>query len=84
MIDGKGRLLLGPKFAQKMVIVEELSDDKVLITKATAIPESEAWLFANKKALALVRLGLAELQAGDFVDGPDMAAAQALADQIED
>ena len=83
MIDGKGRLMLGPKFARKMVIVEEIADDKIMITKATAIPESEAWLFANKKALAMVRQGLADAAAGNFVPGPDLDELRAFLEETD-
>ena len=40
----------------------------------TTIPEREAWLWKNPKALGAVILGLEQARASEFVEGPDIAA----------
>ena len=43
------------------------------------VPAAEAWLFRNRDALSSVRRGLEQVAAGNFVEGPDLDAAHALA-----
>jgi len=83
-VDLKGRLTLGPRFAGRTVIIREESESVLTVELARVIPEREAWLYKNKRALAAVRRGLAQAKARRFVPGPDLAAAQAIADQCED
>ena len=47
-----------------------------------AIPEREAWLHANKSALASVILGLKQSANGEVVDGPDLEKAARLLDEL--
>jgi hypothetical protein len=68
--DSKGRVALGPSFANRTVIVDDSDPDRVVIRKAVVIPESEAWLYKNEEALARVRRGLAEARAGRFSEAP--------------
>jgi hypothetical protein len=72
--DKKGRLVLGGRFANRAIIVQWVSDTEVVLKLARVIPESEAWLYDNAKALASVRAGLAQARAGEFADAPDLAA----------
>ena len=44
------------------------------IRKVVTIPEREAWLWKNTKALSAVMIGLDEAKGHEFVDGPDIAA----------
>ena len=44
----------------------------------------ENWLWDNTAAIDSVMLGVRQAAAGEFVDPPDLAAGQALADSIED
>lgn len=82
--DAKGRLTLGDAFANRTVIVEHHGDE-VVIKLARVIPEREAWLYANGDALNSVRRGLAQARDGKVTrKGPDLAAAAALAEQLED
>lgn len=81
--DSKGRVTLGPAFANKTVLIEQ-RDDVITIRLGRVIPESEAWLYENKAARDLLRRGLEQAQGHDFVQGPDLAGAQRLADGIED
>ncbi len=72
-IDGRGRLTLGPAFANKMVLVEELEGGIVQLIPAEAVPSREAWLFKNRKALASVLKGLEQAHRGEFAASPELA-----------
>jgi hypothetical protein len=83
--DAKGRVALGGHFANRAVIVEYKSADEVIIRLARVIPEREAWLYENPKALALVRRGLAQARKGSAAKNPpDLKKAAKLAAQLED
>jgi hypothetical protein len=82
--DEKGRVVLSKKFANRTVIVEEVSDTEVLVKLARVIPEREAWLYKNPGALASVRRGLAQLRAGEVSPGPDLGADAKLVAELED
>ena len=84
LADSKGRITLGDRFANRTVIVEDIDDTEVRITLARVIPEREAWLYANPKAKALVRKGLAQARARRLAKAPDLAADAAWARQIAD
>jgi hypothetical protein len=84
-IDNKGRLALGSKFAGQLVLIDDADPDKIVITMAKAVPKREAWLYANKKAIELVRQGLAEASTGDFSETvPDSRADAALVAKLAD
>jgi len=68
-IDGKGRLALGPEFANKDVIVEKVHDG-FLIKPAVIVPENELWLYKNKTALESVMKGIAQAKAKQFAPNP--------------
>ena len=74
-LDAKGRLTLGEAFANRTVFVDE-QEDKIVVRLARVIPESEAWLYENPKALSAVRRGLQQARAGKLVDGPSMFASK--------
>ena len=83
--DSKGRVALGGHFANRAVIVEHRSDDEVVVRLARVIPEREAWLYENPKALASVRRGLDQARKGNVAKKPpDLKAAAKLAEQLED
>lgn len=83
--DAKGRVTLGGRFANRAVIVEQQSDDAVLIRLARVIPEREAWLYENPKALTAVRRGLDQARKGQVAKRPpDLKAAAKLAARLED
>jgi len=83
--DSKGRVTLDARFADRTVLVTPVNDAEVLVTLAQVIPEQEAWLYKNKKALASVRRGLAQAKARQFSKRPPNLAADAkLADSIPD
>lgn len=83
-VDGKGRVVLGEQFANRTVIIREVDETEVVVTLARIIPEREAWLHENAGAKASVMRGLAQAKAGAFVEGPDLAAGKALAEEIEE
>jgi hypothetical protein len=59
-----------------------VDETEVRVTLARVIPEREAWLYANKKALESVTRGIAQAKTRKFRKGPDRA--KALADSIPD
>ena len=69
-LDSKGRLVLGPEYANATVLVEQVTQGEFRIKIATVVPVEEAWLFKNKEALELVRRGLEEAKTGKMVKGP--------------
>ena len=83
-VDSKGRLTLGEAFANHTVLVESHGEGEVLVRLARVIPAREAWLYANKAALASVRRGLEQAAEGQFTTGPDLKAAATLAEQLQD
>ena len=83
--DSKGRVTLGGHFANRAVIVEQRSDDEVIVRLARVIPEREAWLYENPTALASVRRGLDQARKGNVAkNAPNLKAAAKLARQLED
>ncbi len=82
--DSKGRIVLGGAFANRPVIVEQVSETEIVIKMARVIPESEAWLYGNAVALNSVRKGLAQARAGEVVKGPELKADEAFAAELED
>jgi hypothetical protein len=83
--DSKGRVTLGGHFANRAVIVEHRSDDEVVVRLARLIPEREAWLYENPKALASVRRGLDQARKGNVAKKtPDLKAAAKLAKLLGD
>jgi hypothetical protein len=73
-IDGRGRLTLGPRYANRLVIVREHDDGAVEIIPAEAVPAREVWLYKDPKALQAVRQGLDEARAGRFAKAPHIPA----------
>lgn len=68
--DDKGRVTLGKKFANRMVIVKEVDDTEVVVTIARVIPEREAWLYDNATVKAAVFAGIEAARCGQFADAP--------------
>jgi len=73
-VDGRGRITLGPRYANRLVIVREHEDGALEIIPAEAVPAREAWLYKNARALEAVRGGLEEARAGRFAEAPDLEA----------
>jgi hypothetical protein len=68
--DDKGRLVLGSRFANRQVIIEENNESQLTITLAKVVPEREAWLYNNPEALKRVLLGLSQAREGKFATNP--------------
>ncbi len=73
-IDRRGRLTLGPRYANRTVVVRE-HRDRLEIVLGKFVPASEAWLYENPEALTMVRKGLQESREGAApTPAPDLAA----------
>ena len=70
LVDSKGRLALGNRYAGRMVLIDDSEPDRLIIIPAVAIPDREAWLYRNDEAINLVREGLAQAREGRFADSP--------------
>ena len=71
-LDNRGRIILGPRFANATVLVDDSDMTRIIITPAKVIPAHEAWLYSNKKAMDKVLAGIASARAGNLVDGPSL------------
>ena len=85
VVDSKGRIVLGNRFVGRTVIVDDSDPERIVITPAVVIPESEAWLYRNKKALNSVRKGLGEAKDRRFAkDEPKLDEDSILVGELED
>lgn len=69
-VDSRGRLVLGPEYAGRTMIVD-IREGQILLTPAVVIPEQEVWLYRNKEALASVQRGLKQAREGKLSANPD-------------
>lgn len=83
-VDSKGRITLDRGYAGSTMLVEAREDGSIVLRPAVTVPANEAWLWKNKRALALVLDGLEEAQRGVSADAPDLVAAAKLAAKIKD
>jgi hypothetical protein len=81
--DAKGRVGLGPKVANRLVSVTKVGEAEYVVKLVRAIPEDEAWLYENPKALAAIRSGLRQARDGRLKRGPNLAADAKLTRQLE-
>jgi hypothetical protein len=85
LADAKGRVTLGPRFANQTVIVDEIDPTEVRVTLAAVVPQRELWLQRNAKAKASVLRGLAQARQGKFAKTPpDLDRDVALVKRLED
>lgn len=82
-IDDKGRLMLGREYAGRPVKVED-RDGEVVLTFFQAVPEREAWLWENDRAIGMVERGLDQAARGELTKGLDLAAAFDLGGSLQD
>ena len=75
-VDARGRIALGPRYANRLGIVREHKDGALEIIPAEAIPAREAWLFKNAEARKAVRAGIEEARSGKFAEPPDLEAGE--------
>jgi len=72
-VDGKGRVTLGPDFANQTVVIDDSNPDQLVIRKVVLIPAEEAWLYENQIAMKGLRKGLREASKMQFSsDSPDV------------
>lgn len=83
-VDSKGRITLDREYAGYTMLVETRKDGTIVLRPAVTVPANEAWLWKNKRALALVLGGLDEARERKSADAPDLAAAAKLAARIKD
>lgn len=85
LVDAKGRVALGKDFANSTVIVERVSPSELRIIKAGVIPEDEAWLWDDEKALGQVRRGLQQATDDEFsAIPPDLDLDDKLSSELGD
>jgi len=85
IVDSKGRITLSSSLAGRTVIVDDSNPKKIVITPAVVIPEHEAWLHKNPRALKAVLKGLKQARQGKFSKNPpDLDAIQKIVDELED
>ena len=83
--DSKGRITFGKRFANKPVIIEEISETEVKVSLARVIPEREMWLWQNAEARDTVLSAIDRLKKREYAeDPPDIGADENLANQLED
>lgn len=83
-VDIKGRITLDKSYAGLTMLIDRRDDGTIVLRPAVTVPANEAWLWKNKKALAMVQAGIKEAKTGRRVKPPDLAAAASLADKIRD
>ena len=81
--DAKGRVCLGKGFAGQLVLVEQIEEGTLKITKGAVIPARELWLHMNGPAFESVMRGLQETGRGEFAEPPDLEADAELADRMK-
>jgi hypothetical protein len=69
-IDAKGRLTLGPAYANLIVLIHENKTGDLVIKKADIVPSHEAWLYENPKALQSLKRGILQAKKRQFVKDP--------------
>jgi hypothetical protein len=83
--DAKGRVTLGQRFANRVVLVKNVSETEVLIELATVVPDRELWLHKNKAARISVQRGLRQARDKKFVTHPpDLVKDAKLAKRLSD
>lgn len=65
-VDAKGRLLISPEWAGRLVIIDDTDPNKIIITHAAALPAHEVWLYENEEAAASIHRGLEQAKKGEL------------------
>lgn len=68
--DSKGRIALGPAFANSTVILTEVDSTEIIVSKARAVPERELWLLEHPETLRSVLEGLKQAEGGESAENP--------------
>jgi hypothetical protein len=83
-LDQKGRLSLGKDYAGRLVTVRQTAEGVWQVVLSVAVPAPEAWLHQNPEALASVMRGMKQAAEGQSAPGPELDAARAFLDTIEE
>jgi hypothetical protein len=62
--DAQGRIAIGKENAGETYVVEKQPNGNILLQPVMVMHKREAWLFANKEALASVKRGLKDAAEG--------------------
>ena len=73
-VDTKGRITLDKSYAGTTMLIEQRDDGTITLHPAVTVPAKEAWLWKDKKALALVLRGLEDARRGISVPPPDLSS----------
>ena len=57
-VDKQGRLVLGARYANQTMIIDDSDETRIVITPAKVVPAHEAWLYNNPEAMQSVLVGL--------------------------
>lgn len=68
--DSKGRLTLGPAFANMIFIVNEIDSNEIILKKAVLIPQNEIWLHQNESVMDSLQRGLKQAKNRQFGKDP--------------
>jgi len=83
--DAKGRIALGPEFANRTVIIEQIDETELRVIAAAVVPERELWLHRNQEAKSSVHRGLEQARGRQFSKRPpDLARDAKLVEQLDD
>ncbi len=83
--DSKGRVVLGPQFANKPVIIKQVDDTEVRVIAAEVVPQRELWLHRNTKARDTLHRGLEQAKTRQFSrKPPNLDADEAFAKSLGD
>ena len=83
LTDSKGRVTLGPQFANRTVIIEEVDETEVRVIAAAVVPQREIGS-SQSKAKASVLRGLEQGMRGKLSKSPDLSKGARLIEQMDD
>ena len=78
--DSRGRVTLGRSFASRLVAIRKLANG---VLQVNAVPEHEAWLHRDPKALESVVQGIEQARRGKTGRGPDLKRVEKLLKAME-
>lgn len=79
--DSTGRIVIGREHKDKLFAVQPQANGDILLSPVVVRHEREAWLYANRAALASVKRGLKQSARGET---HDLGRFEQYADQEED
>ena len=71
--DSRGRVNIGVATKDKSYRVLQNAEGEILMVPVVAIPERELWLYQNSEAMAAVKQGITEAEAGLGRDMGDLS-----------